>query len=243
MEKRASHVEESLEEAHRIRTAVDKFCHFQDQAILQSMNLQDDTSLTDKSDESTSDESSDLECTTSLKASNPINLPPSVSFESIEEVLKGGNYNWFEVVKFVEDRCNAEGINHSAIDNHLGEFYSYCQTLQLDLSISELLKTSHDAFNASCPNANEARTASLLNGDIVSDSESDDAESFLQVTSLTSQAAKNLIAKKRKCCARRAYRLKAKMIAAKRFLCRKVSKCVTTIGNCFPDIGSTIESF
>ena len=68
----------------------------------------------------------------------------------------GGNYNWFEMVEFVEDRCNAEGINHSAIDNHLGEFYSYCQTLPLDFSISELLKTSYDAFSASCPNANEA---------------------------------------------------------------------------------------
>ena len=80
MEKRASHVEECLEETHRIRTAVDKLCHVQDPAILQSMNLQDDTSLTDKSDESTSDESSDLECTTSLKASNQPNKPTSFCF-------------------------------------------------------------------------------------------------------------------------------------------------------------------
>jgi len=49
----------------------------------------------------------------------------------------------------------------------------------------------------SWPNANDTRTASLLNGNIVSDSESDDAESFLQVTTLTSQAAKNLITKKK----------------------------------------------
>jgi len=65
----------------------------------------------------TSDESSDLERTTSLKASNPINQPPSVSFESLEEILKGGNYNWFEVVEFVEDRCNAKGIDHSTIES------------------------------------------------------------------------------------------------------------------------------
>ena len=49
----------------------------------------------------------------------------------------------------------------------------------------------------SWPNANDTRTASLLNGNIVSDSESDDAESFLQVTTFTSQAAKNLITKKK----------------------------------------------
>ena len=236
MERRATQVEECLDEAHRIRAAIDKLCQVQDRSILQSMDIQDDASF----DESTSDECSDLECTTE---SNPINLPPSVSCESLEEVLKAADYNWFEVVEFVEDRCNAEGIDHSTIDNHLGEFYSYCQTLQLDLSISELLTTSHAAFNASLPNANEVRTASLLNGDIVSDSESDDPESYLQVTSLSSQAAKNLISKKRKRCARRAYRLKTKMIAAKRFLCRKVSKRITTIVDRFPDIGSTIESF
>ena len=81
-------------------------------------------------------------------------------------------------------------IDHSAIDNHLGQLYSYCQSLHLDLNIIELLTTSHAAFNASLPYAYEAKTALLLNGDIVSDSESDSPESYLQVTSLTSPAAK-----------------------------------------------------
>ena len=40
MKKRVGHVEECLEEAYRMRTAVDKICHVQDQAILCSMGLQ-----------------------------------------------------------------------------------------------------------------------------------------------------------------------------------------------------------
>ena len=103
MEKRACHKEKCLEEAHRIRTAVDKICHVQDQAILYSMGLQGDTSLTDKIDESTSNESSDSECTASLIADNTVILPPSVSFDSLEKVLQDGNYNWFEVIEFVEE--------------------------------------------------------------------------------------------------------------------------------------------
>lgn len=106
-------------------------------------------------------------------------------------------------------------IDHSAIDNYLGQLYSYYQSLHLDLNIIEVLTTSHAAFNASLPYPYEARTASLLNGDIVSDSESDSPETYIQVTSLTSPAAKNLIAKREIAVLRE----KAKMIAAKRFLC------------------------
>ena len=88
MEKTACHVEKCLEEAHRIRTAVDKICHVQDQAILYSMGLQGDASLTDKIDESTSNESSDSECTASLIADNTVILPPSVSLIPLRNIYR-----------------------------------------------------------------------------------------------------------------------------------------------------------
>jgi len=70
-EKRVGHVEEWFKDAHRIRTAIDKLCYVQDQAILYSMGLQGDTSLTDKI---ASDKSSYSECTSSLKANNTVIL-------------------------------------------------------------------------------------------------------------------------------------------------------------------------
>jgi len=146
-------------------------------------------------------------------------------------------------VNVVEERCEAQEIVHSTIGTHLDQFYLHCQSLQLDSNFTELLTSSYAAFNASLPNANEARTASMLNGDIVNDSESNSPESYLQITSLSSEAAKHLITKKRKSCARRAYRLKAKAIATKRFLCRQVSKHIQTIIDRFPDIGTTIELY
>ena len=77
----------------------------------------------------------------------------------------------------------------------------------------------------------------------MSDSESDNPESYLQITSFSSEAAKTLIAKERKYYAFIAYRLKAKIIATKRFLSCKVNKSIKTIVDRFPDIGKTTESY
>ena len=82
-----------------------------------------------------------------------------------------------------------------------------------------------------------------MNGDIASDSESDNAENYIGITSLASEEAKAMIAKKRKSCVRRAYRLQVNTIAAKRFLSRKISKTINSIEKRFPDIGETIESY
>ena len=87
----------------------------------------------------------------------------------------------------------------------------------------ELLTTSEAAFNASLlPSTTDLRAAASLNGDIVSDSESDIPESYVKITSLASEEAKALIYKKRKACVQRAYWFKAKTIAAKRFLSHKL---------------------
>ena len=87
------------------------------------------------------------------------------------------------------------------------------------------------------------RTAAALNGEIVSDSESDNAEGYIGILSIADECAKRIIARKRKSLARRVRRQKAKTLAARKFLSRKVSRRVNTIVDQFPDIGEKIESF
>ena len=237
MDKRVDRVEQCLEEVYRIRTAIEKLCNVKDEAILISMGLKDDELYVFESDGSESDESTDHEDPVCL------DLPSSVSFDSLEQVLQNGNYNWFEVAEFVKKECEAQEIQKSAVDNHLNLFYSYSLKLPLNSQHKEMLTTSQATFNASLLNATELRIAALLNGDVASDSESDNAENYIGVTSLASEEAKAIITKKRKSCVRRTYRLQVKTIAAKRFLSRKISKTINSIENRFPDIGETIESY
>ena len=77
------------------------------------------------------------------------------------------------------------------------------------------------AFQAAQPNANEKRTAAMLGGEVVSDSESDNATEYLSLQSISDQRAQKIISKKKRALARRTRRQKAKMIAEKDFLCRK----------------------
>lgn len=82
-----------------------------------------------------------------------------------------------------------------------------------------------------------------MNGEIVTDSESDNADDYVGIASIADERAKRIIARKRKSLARRVRRQKAKALAARNFLSRKVSKRINTIVDRFPDIGDTIETF
>ena len=115
----------------------------------------------------------------------------------------------------------------------------------MDLSPQEknLVTNSYAAFQASHPSADDRRTAALLNGDTVSDSESDDAIEYISLKSLTDDRAKKLVSKRRRAISRRTRRQKAKAIAEKNFLGRKRSRSVHSVENKYPNIGKEIEGF
>ena len=84
----------------------------------------------------------------------------------------------------------------------------------IDLVCKELLAQSRAAFQVSQPDVEEARTAAALNGDVVTDSESDDPNDYVGLTSVASEGAKSIIARKRKALRRRIRRQKVKVIAS-----------------------------
>ena len=87
------------------------------------------------------------------------------------------------------------------------------------------------------------RQAEAFNGDIISDSESEDPDSYLGLKDLSSDCARALIAAKRKQIRNRGRYLKAKYIAQKKFLSRKTSHHVKQILRDCPNIGDVMEKF
>ena len=95
----------------------------------------------------------------------------NVSFGTLEEVLQQGQYNWFVVVEYLEHTPQATLI--------LEDFHTHTMNLQLTAEQRNLLTLSYDAFKASVPDSDQIRTAAALNGEIVTDSESDNPEEYM----------------------------------------------------------------
>ena len=78
---------------------------------------------------------------------------------------------------------------------------------------------------------------------MVTDSESDDPDSYCGMKNILSESGKRLIQKKHKTIHRRAQRLMSKTIAKRRFLSRRVSPRISRIEKECPNIGAVVEEF
>ena len=239
MSVRSKRVEECIRAAQDIRAAIEKLSQIQDKALLTSLGfLESQSSETEDTDSECSSES----VPSPSSQNEPISLP---SFDTLMAVLKNGQYNWFCVLDFLEESLCSSNVcaGDSIVEAYLNDFYSFALDLATDQGQKALLTSSYAALHASLPDANQDRVASLLNGDIVTDSESDNPDEYVGVTSVVSEKAKNLVAKKRVSLARRMRRLQAKHLATANFLSRRLSKPMKTLVDRFPDIGQSIESF
>ena len=157
--------------------------------------------------------------------------------DDLHKLLEYSSYNWFE---FLENLQNQLQKDVSCVSKPLFDSLSKC------LSKEEMQLTSQ-SYSAFCVTGDEMyeqeRIARAVNGEVVSDSESDDPEEFAGVSEVLSTKGKALIQKKRLAIMRRAKRKQQQIIAEKRFLSRKVSQRVSKILQDCPDIGETIESF
>ena len=136
------------------------------------------------------------------------------SVKDIPQLLFDCNYNWFE---FMDCVVNQEedilSLSKSIYDK--------------DQEKLHLVRQSYYAFSAIEEQAYEQNhTARTLNGEIVSESESDDPNVYLGVTDASSAEGKKLVMKKRKAIQRRARRKQEKVVAEKHFLSHRVPKRV-----------------
>ena len=120
------------------------------------------------------------------------------------------------------------------------------EVLKFDLGhpALQLVQQSHLAYLAAeADMKDQVHTARAVNGEILTESESDDPESYVGLTDVLSEAGKILAAKKRAAIQRRAKRRQARAVAERRFLSRKISTRTGRILKECPDIGKTIETF
>ena len=150
----------------------------QDQSLLIAMGL--------KEMPLDSDTESELDDETVLHSSliPAENLP---TFDVLMTKLQCGNYNWLFLADFLQELDYEE----SQIEDHLNTFYDYVIET-VDAEQKSLVTTSHAAFSASAPNGTEQGMATALTGDIVTDSESDDAEDYVTINSLASEHVKGI---------------------------------------------------
>lgn len=233
MQQRSKKIYQCIQEAQQIREAVDKLSRLQDKALLRVMGMSDHESSSSESDQD--DILSDNDRDSHTSEQHYIH-----SFDTLLCVLKDGQYNWFAVIDFLENDDVVTPFSEAS--TRINEFYSYALSLQLTPQERSLLTSSYDAFHASKPSAQDCRIAALLNGEVVSDSESDLAEDYVGLQSLACQKAKDLIAKRRTQNSRRIQRLKAKKLAERNFLGQRPKKKVESVCTRFPDIGEAYVS-
>ena len=105
--------------------------------------------------------------------------------------------------------------------------FNIVSKFKLDTKEFQLVEQSFQAFVAiETDMYDQNRIVRSVNGEIVSESESDDPESYIGLSNPFSRLGKSLVAKKQAQLKRRARREKAKAIAERCILSRRVSKKV-----------------
>ena len=207
----------------KIKQIYSELASIEDKALLQSFSLVEI--------DSSSEEESDVEEGTLVSESQVIPFS-----DDMNEMLRRCNFNWFQ---FIDELKQHE---FSSVEPQLMlESFDNCGFTKQEIL---RLRQSYLAFHTAEGEAyGQKRVERIVNGEVVSESESDSPESYANIIDPLCTAGKELIAKKRAQIRRRAQRKKEKAIADQRYLSRRVSKRANTLLQKFPDIGETIESF
>ena len=252
MDARALEVEACSVQAQEIRKAIDNLACVQDKAFLSTLGVLSDS---DDSDSSINEDDADnLDCFHSISVEEMTDDPNDftnsfsgiVSLEMFKSILAASKYNWFDIVERVEQSLgDSLEVNKDQLCPYLDGFLKEASLLGLGESEWQLLQQSKLAYDsASKESISDDREARAVNGEVVSDSESEDGrEHYFDVSAPFTDEGKELIRKRRTAIKRQARRVTAKRLAERSFLSRKPSKHVSKVLSDCPDIGKTIENF
>ena len=226
MHERTEVVEKSIMEAQRIREAVDELVQTQDKALMKAYGNCDSL---DSSDDCSSTDSENEVPQKDFVLSDDM-------LSSLCSLLVQSEFNWFE---FCEKSESYVGSN----EHILQKFFEKIPECGFEKHDVMLIEQSHSAYLASATEEYAGqRIQNALNGDIVTDSESDNPNDYVELDP-KSERGQLIIAKKRAAIKRKGRRLRAKMIAEKRFFSNKKSKRVSKLLQECPDIGNVIEKY
>ena len=224
-----SEIEEAIKNTQTVHEAITDLANIEEKALLLSCGVEVINSSSSES-ETSSDELQTVE----------ENLDILKSIDDVPKLLQSCQYNWFEIIQKIEDSTGTE-INYS-LSESLYEVYSKKNHISEDNN--KLLRQSFFAYCSTEIDFHESdRIARSINGEVISESEADNAEDIVTVSEPLSAEGKVLIQKKRRAIQRTKKRKIEKAIAEKRLLCRRESKRASKILEQCPDIGDKIETF
>ena len=215
---RVKAIDDIAREIETIRIAHEEIAEVQEKAAMAQFGI-DQPDSSPGSSESESDGEGELSCHKS-KVVLPIN--------EVVDHLRGGQFNWLELVSKAED----VGADVTLLESHFENVCAHLNEAERQLIHEAYLEVERTEAPA------QVRETDALNGDIVSESDSDNPDAYLPGGD-AALALKTRIATIRRKCARE----RAKAIAQKNYLRRKRNKKVTGILAKFPQIGKEIKQF
>ena len=236
-------VESVLSEVKQIREAIDELANTQESLLLSQLgfNVQPDSSTDLSTDDSSENDAFAVQCVEQCDKINSYTRYCHGMDEddgNMHSLLMKCKYNWFEFL----EQYQSNSLSDAAID--VSSLFNEVSKLKIDTAAFQLLEQSYQAFHAVDTDMYEQdQIARIVNGEIVSESESDDPEKYVGLLNPFSESAKSLVVKRRQQIRRRARRQKAKAVAERRFLSRKISKKGSRILKECPDVGKTIEAY
>ena len=246
MNQRSKKVEETLKHAQYIRQAIDKLARTKELAVLHALGVDMVESDCDSSsDESTADEDEECEpCNLLINRSDSV-LCLRNDLAGLVELVKASQFNVIEIVTRLQRTYNEKCISPTKICEELTELLELDE-LKLDKNETDQLRISCEAYRVDdeVNTVFKERVAGILNGDIVTDSESEaDPDVGSKVKSPFEDSVQALIKQKHASIKRQAARSKAKEMEKRKFLNRRVSRKMKGIVKQYPDIGEKIEEF
>lgn len=188
MRARSACVEKCLKETQELYEAVDDMAHIQDRAVLVSMELSSSSCSSDVSSGEESDFIPACDSTPYLAfdgGNSAGENKPIPNNSSLSVILAESDFNWF---KFVE-RVGTKEVS-------LEQFFLDIPNLGFTEKQIQSVVQSHRAF-LSTESIYEEQVARSLNGEVVSESESDNPEQYVGVKDVMSETGKAIVKKRR----------------------------------------------
>lgn len=180
-----SKVEEAIVETESIREAIDELANVEDRAMLASFGIEDDLSS-----------DSDVDILDEFESSDSSSC--QVSSEARTKVicaLKENDCNWFAVIEALQSVAESDGVE--IISQNVFSELTHMDCNLFSSSEKILLKESKEAFDcAQRDGYDQDRISRVLNDEIVTDSESDNPDSYCGMRNILSESGKQLIQRK-----------------------------------------------
>lgn len=184
VQQRAVKVENVVEEVKAIRLAFESVANIQESATLAQFGITSNSDMSSSESESDEDDAGEIPDLTHTEG--------SFSKDDILALLKAGQWNWFDVVAEAEEKGLAMSL--------VGSEYSPIISDLTDPKLS-LVCQSHAAFLevVRTEEPSKTREGAALNGEVVSESDSDDPDDYTDNDRAKAVLKKKIQAIRRKC--------------------------------------------